>query len=83
MQLSTLPSQHIILDISQSISIHAIGIKLSMADEVDPPGNIMAPKIQPADIGSKLKREYIDVDGWKWCKQQYFLWFIQHTLNLP
>lgn len=73
MQLATPPSQHIILDIFQSISIHAISIKLSMADEVDPPGEIMAPKIQPSDIGSKVKREYIDVDGWKWCKHEVVL----------
>ncbi|KAM3416933.1 hypothetical protein BST61_g8520 [Cercospora zeina] len=37
-----------------------------MGDAVDPPGTIMAPKIQPSDIGSKVKREYIEVNGWKW-----------------
>ncbi|KAI5361950.1 Putative alpha/beta hydrolase-1, epoxide hydrolase [Septoria linicola] len=37
-----------------------------MADEVDPPSEIMAPKIQPSDIGSKVKREYIEVDSWTW-----------------
>ncbi|KAF2215380.1 hypothetical protein CERZMDRAFT_35570 [Cercospora zeae-maydis SCOH1-5] len=37
-----------------------------MGDVVEPPGTIMAPKIQPSDIGSKVKREYIEVNGWKW-----------------
>lgn len=39
-----------------------------MADQVDPPGEIMAPKIRPGDIGSSIKREFVEVDGWKWCK---------------
>ncbi|GIZ45349.1 hypothetical protein CKM354_000852200 [Cercospora kikuchii] len=33
---------------------------------IDPPGTIMAPKIQPRDIGTKVQREYIEVNGWKW-----------------
>lgn len=39
-----------------------------MADQVDPPGEIMAPKIRPGDIGSSIKREFVEVDSWKWCK---------------
>lgn len=39
-----------------------------MADQVDPPGEIMAPKIRPGDIGSSINREFVEVDGWKWCK---------------
>lgn len=36
---------------------------------IDPPGTSMAPKIQPSDIGTKVQREYIEVNGWKWCKR--------------